>query len=197
MAARKNAASPTTYVALLRAVNLGPHNRIGKDDLRALAERLGYGEARTLLASGNLVFSGPAARERGDVELERALEAEAAKRLGLHTDFFVRSAAHWAELVAANPFPAKAKRDPGHLVAMCLKEAPAAGALEALRAAIAAVKGPELVELEGRCAYVVYPEGIGRSKVTLPLIEKKLGTRGTGRNWNTVLKLAAMCGGSG
>ena len=52
-----------------------------------------------------------------------------------------------------------------------------------------AIVGREVVRAKGRCAYIVYPDGIGRSKLTGALIEKKLGTRGTARNWNTVLKL--------
>ena len=55
-----------------------------------------------------------------------------------------------------------------------------------------AIKGREVVRAKGRFAYIVYPDGIGRSKLTSALIEKMLGTRGTGRNWNTVLKLAAL-----
>jgi uncharacterized protein (DUF1697 family) len=55
-----------------------------------------------------------------------------------------------------------------------------------------AIVGREVVRAKGRCAYIVYPDGIGRSKVTGAFIDKKLGTRGTGRNWNTVLKLAAL-----
>jgi uncharacterized protein (DUF1697 family) len=67
--------------------------------------------------------------------------------------------------------------------------APKATDVEALQAA---VQGPEIVRSHGRQLYLVYPEGIGRSKLTNTLIERKLGTRGTGRNWNTVLKLAAL-----
>jgi uncharacterized protein (DUF1697 family) len=55
-----------------------------------------------------------------------------------------------------------------------------------------AIVGREIVRAQGRSAYIVYPDGIGRSKLTAAMIEKKLGTRGTGRNWNTVLKLAAL-----
>jgi len=153
-------------------------------DLRAMAEGLGFGNPRTLLQSGNLVFdSKPGAR------LEGLLEATTRKKLGVETDFFVRTAAEWRALIAANPFPAEARKDPGHLVVLCLKEAPAPGALAALRKA---VKGREQVEVDGRQGYAVYPDGIGRSKLTMALIEKHLGTRGTGRNWNTVLKLAAL-----
>ena len=72
---------------------------------------------------------------------------------------------------------------------MCLKAAPPPEAVAALQGSIA---GRELVRAVGRQAYVVYPDGIGRSRLTNAVIEKRLGTRGTGRNWNTVLKLAAL-----
>jgi uncharacterized protein (DUF1697 family) len=55
-----------------------------------------------------------------------------------------------------------------------------------------AIVGREVVRAKGRCLYVVYPDGIGRSKLTTAIIEKKLGTRGTARNWNTVLKLQVL-----
>jgi uncharacterized protein (DUF1697 family) len=71
---------------------------------------------------------------------------------------------------------------------MFLKRAPSLQEVEALQAAIL---GPELVVIQGKQAYIVYPAGIGRSRLTNALLEKKLGTRGTSRNWNTVLKLEA------
>ena len=88
--------------------------------------------------------------------------------------------------MARNPFAAEAKRDPGHLLVMFLKLAPEIKNVEALQAAIV---GPEIVRADGAQLYAVYPDGVGRSRLTHGLIEKKLGTRGTGRNWNTVLKL--------
>jgi uncharacterized protein (DUF1697 family) len=54
------------------------------------------------------------------------------------------------------------------------------------------VKGREVIRHKGRELYIVYPDGIGRSKLTNTLIERRLDTRGTGRNWNTVTKLAAL-----
>ncbi len=72
---------------------------------------------------------------------------------------------------------------------MVFKRAPKPADVEALRAAIT---GREVVEAVGAHAYLVYPDGIGRSRLTTALIERTLGTRGTGRNWNTVLKLAAL-----
>ena len=174
------------YIGLLRAVNLPAHNKVGMTDLRELVTALGFEDARTLLQSGNIVFRGEARRSD---QLERELELAAAKRLGLSTDFFVRSAAEWQAIIDANPFPKEAKADPSHLVAVVLKGGASAKNVTALQQAI---KGRERVVATGTCAYIVYPDGIGRSKVTSALIEKLLGTRGTARNWNTVLKLAAL-----
>jgi len=123
--------------------------------------------------------------------LESALEA-ALKSHGIETDIMVRSADELDAAIAANPFPKEANSDPGHLVVMFLKDAPGAKAVVALQAA---VKGREVIRHRGRELYIVYPDGIGRSKLTNTFIESRLDTRGTGRNWNTVTKLAALAGG--
>ena len=104
----------------------------------------------------------------------------------------VRTAGAWRALVAGNPFPEAAADDPGHLVAMPLKAEPAAAAVEALAAAI---KGRERVAASGGVLYLHYVDGIGRSKLTNAVIEKHIGSRGTGRNWNTVLKIAGALAG--
>ncbi len=180
------------YVALLRAVNLGPHNKVAMADLRAMMEQLGFEEPKTLLQSGNLVFR--AAKTDGP-KLEVRLRRETAKRLGLDTEFFVRDEREWGALVAANPFPDEARADPSHLLVVCCE---AVLRLDAVAAPQAAIAGRERVKAVGKQAYIVYPDGIGTSKVTNALLERKLGCRGTGRNWNTVIKLArALSGDAG
>ena len=179
----------TTYIALLRAINVGGTKKLAMSDLRAFVETLGFDEVRTLLQTGNLVFEG---RAQSATTLERLLEDEAAKGLDLQTDFMVRTDKELATIIAQNPFPSEAKRDPSHLVVQFMKAAPSAAAVTSLQAAI---KGLETIRLIGKQLYVVYPEGIGRSKLTTRLIESKLATRATGRNWNTVLKLAALAAG--
>ena len=175
------------HIALLRAVNLAGYNKVAMADLKALLVGLGFKDAQTLLQSGNVVFSGGS---KTTAALEQALERAAAKQLGLHTDFFVRTATEWQAIIDANPFPREAQDDPSHLVAVILKGDVSAANVSALQKAIV---GREVVRAKGRCAYIVYPDGMGRSKLTAALIEKKLGTRGTARNWNTVLKLGALC----
>jgi uncharacterized protein (DUF1697 family) len=175
-----------TYVALLRAINLPHHKQVAMADLLDLLTQLGFVDPRSLLQSGNLVFR---SRARSGARLERVLETEAANRLALETDFFVRSAAELRSVIAHNPFRKEADRDPGRLVVMFLKDAPGAKEVKAVQVAIT---GPEVVRVAGRHAYLVYPSGIGRSRLTNALIERQLGTRGTGRNWNTVRKLGAL-----
>lgn len=179
----------TTCVALLRAVNVAGHNRVAMADLRHLLAELGFDHPRSLLQSGNLVFG---SRRRAGPALEAALEAAARDSLGLQTEFVVRTAAEWDAVIRNNPFPAEALSDPGHLLLMCLKQAPAPGTVAALQASIA---GREQVRAAGRNAWLVYPDGIGRSRLTAALIERRLGTSGTARNWNTVLKLQALANG--
>ena len=175
----------TPQIALLRAVNVGGV-KVSMADLKTLLIDLGFEGVRTLLNSGNAVF-----RSQGTTgaDLEEALETEFAKRAGRPTEFFVRTAEEWKSIIDRNPMTDQARRDPGHLLLVVLKRAPSNQEVESLRAAIV---GPEIVQADGKQAYIYYPAGVGQSKLTAKLIEKHLGSPGTGRNWNTTLKLAAM-----
>jgi uncharacterized protein (DUF1697 family) len=178
-----------SYVALLRAVNLAGVNRIAMSELRELVASLGYDDVKTLLNSGNVVFRGPS---KPAEKIERQLETETKRRVGIDTAFIVRSADEWLDAISGNPFRKEAERDPGHLIALFAKDAVRPGNVKTLQAAIV---GREVVRGGSRHVYVVYPDGIGRSKLTIALIEKKLGVRCTGRNWNTVVKLKELaCG---
>ncbi len=174
-------------LALLRGINVSGRNKVSMGDLRAFASDLGMEGVQTLLQSGNLVFQKPVGST--PAKLEKLLEAEFVRRHNQKIDFLVRGADEWAEIVSGNPFREMAGSDPGHLVVVFLKDAPDADAVKELRAA---VRGPEVIFVEGRQAYITYPAGIGDSKLTNVVVEKKLGTRGTARNWNTVLKLGVL-----
>lgn len=172
--------------AFLRAVNVGGHNLVSMTALRDLFAKLGFKNAQTLLQSGNVVFDTDG---KSPEQLERLLESEVAKRLKIQTDFFVRTAKQLDAVIKHNPFPREAKSDPSHLLVVFCKTTPSAADIKTLQAVI---KGPELVKAWGTQAYIVYPAGMGRSKLTPALIESKLKTRGTARNWNTVLRIRAM-----
>jgi uncharacterized protein (DUF1697 family) len=172
--------------ALLRAVNVGGTGKVPMVELRALAETLGLKNVRSLLHSGNLVFD---AGNKSPSASTKLLEAACLKSFGLKTDIYVRTPADIAAVLARNPFQKEAKADPGRLLVLFLQGAPEAKAFKTLQAAI---KGPETVRGDGHHAYIFFPDGQGKSRLTLAMIEKHLGTSGTMRNWNTVTKLDAL-----
>jgi uncharacterized protein (DUF1697 family) len=155
-------------------------------DLRRVLEKLGMEEVQTLLQSGNVVFR---SKVTSASKLERLLEEATAKELGITTEYFVRSDKEWQTIIEKNPFPKEAKTDPARLVVSAMREAPDRAAVKALQLAI---PGREVVETNGRDAYFYFPDGQGRSKVTPALVERHLRSKGTARNWNTVLKIGAM-----
>jgi uncharacterized protein (DUF1697 family) len=176
----------TKHIALLRAVNVGGTRMVSSADLKTFFGVLGFVGAATLLNSGNVVF-GSAARK--GTALEKYLGAEARKRLGLDTDFIVRDARTWRELIDANPFPREAKKDPARLYVIALTGPVERNAVKALELAN---PGRERIVWGGSHLYAFYPDGAGNSKLSTQLMFRHLGVRVTGRNWNTVLKLLAL-----
>ncbi|MEQ8699923.1 MAG: DUF1697 domain-containing protein [Bauldia litoralis] len=177
----------TTFVALLRATNVGGNNLVKMAALKALCQKAGFGDVRTLLQSGNVVFTAsgkPAAIADG-------LKASIANAFGFSIAVFVRTAGELETTVGANPFAREAADAPGQVVAMFVDRDPAAEALERLAADHA---GPERIAAGDRVLYIHYPDGLGRSKLTNALVEKRLGVTGTARNWNTMTRLLAMVG---
>jgi uncharacterized protein (DUF1697 family) len=172
------------HIGLLRAVNVGGKRSVSMAELRAMLEKIGMKDAKTVLQSGNVVFDGG---KKKPADLERLLEAEAEKRFGLVTELFVRTADEWDDVIAKNPFPKEAESDPGRLVVQFLKSAPSAAQVRALEAAIV---GREVVRADGRHLYAFYPDGQGQSKLTNAVLARHLASPCTGRNWNTVLRLA-------
>src|SRR5271170_4746957 len=146
-----------TFVALLRAVNVGGHNRIRMPELAEMIRTLGYSEVLTHLQSGNVVFRGrPTPRLRLEEELEGALD----RHLRVTTTFLVRTSPEWNEVVRRNPFPQEANEEPGHLLAIVLQKAPDSAAIQSL---MTSNRGPEVVRVIEDTAYVHYPSGTGPS----------------------------------
>ncbi len=172
----------TVYVSMLRAVNVGGTSRIKMDALRAVYESIGLNDVRTLLQSGNVVFrSSLKDRER----LVKRITQELERQLELQVDVIVRTLAELADIVERGPVLSP-HADPSKLLVMFLSGVPDAAAQAALGKWH---KGPEMLEMRGPEIYLYYPEGVGRSKLSGAVIENKLNTSGTARNWNTLQKL--------
>lgn len=173
-------------VALLRGINVGGKNKIAMAGLRDMFCDLGLTEVQTLLQSGNVVFRPD---RRSNPALEKLLESATQDRFSIDIDYCIRTESEWRKIVSKNPFSKEAGSDPSHLVIMYLKQSTTAKSVKQLQATMS---GPERVRGDGRELYFYYPAGIGTSKLTNAVIEKAIGTRGTARNWNTVMKLARL-----
>ena len=155
-------------------------------DLAAICADLEYRDPTTLLASGNVVLT----TEDGAAEVEAALEAALA-RAGLVTDVLVRGSVELEQVIAANPFPDAVEDHPSHVTVTFHREPFPPEALDRLRAVH---DGPERLSAVGRELFVDFGgrEGMRESKLVTTMRKAKFPTVATARNWNTVVKLAAI-----
>lgn len=172
------------YVVLLRGVNVGRAKRVAMADFSALLTDLGYGAVRTLLNSGNAVFTGPAGQAAAHgTRVQQALH----QRLGVDAATLVKSGAQWSAVCAHNPLAGDCT-DPARLLVAL---APDAGTLAGLAPLAALVAAPERFHLGADAAYLWCPAGILACRAAEALVGKP-GRAVTSRNWATVLKLQAL-----
>lgn len=174
----------TTYIGLLRGINVGKAKRIAMADLRALLEGLGHADVATLLNSGNVVFrSGRKIPAKIAAEIAAAIAAQ----LKIDVPVIVKSAKELATIIDDNAL-ADAATDPARLLVAFVQEA---GALPTLSAIAPHVVPPEQFLLGREVAYLHCARGILESKAGEALVGKA-GKAATTRNWATVLKLQAL-----
>lgn len=172
-------------IILFRGMNTGGV-RAPVAELRAMAADMGLLNPRTLLASGNLVVESDKATDGLEADTEAAMD----KTFSLKVAAMVRTPDQWANMIAANPFRKEAAAQPARTLAMVMKDGIKPGALDACRDL---AEGGERVEAGDDVLYFWFPNGQGESAIFKKATPRMLGM-GTGRNWNTVLKLADMVG---
>jgi uncharacterized protein (DUF1697 family) len=176
----------TTFVSLFRGINVGGHQKIRMDELKDLHESLGLKDVVTYIQSGNVVFTSD---DADLAQLPAQIEDGFAEKFGFRVKVMVRTSAELSDIIANNPFQNQHTKESKWVVVMFLATRPERTAFEDLQKTYA---GPEELCLIGQELYIYYANGIGRSKLTGTLIEKKLKTIGTGRNWNTILQLQKL-----
>ena len=167
----------TSYVALLRAVNVGGTGKLAMADLKSLCEAAGFTNVRTYIASGNVVFRSGGTEDQVRLDLAARLHVHAGHEIRV----LVREAADMAAVVKRNPFQ---DMPPNQVVALFVDRPLPADPLAGVTGL-----GTERVSLGQREIFVAYPDGMARSRLRIPA-----ETEGTARNMNTIAKLAGMAG---
>jgi uncharacterized protein (DUF1697 family) len=176
----------TAFVSLFRGVNVGGHHKIRMDELKEVHEVLGFKDVFPYIQSGNVVFTSD---DADLARLRRQIEDGFEKKFGFHVEVLVRTSAELREIIENNPFQSQPGRESKWVVVLFLAACPDDTAQDDL---LKTYVGPEELFIIGKEVYIYYPNGIGRSKLSHSLIEKKLKTVGTARNWNTILQLQQL-----
>jgi uncharacterized protein (DUF1697 family) len=163
------------YAALLRAINVGGTGKLPMAELRDLCSGCGFTDVGTYIQSGNVVFRS----KLSESGVKRALEQALARKLGKPFGAFIRTAAELDAVLGKNPFPEAA---PARLLVLFLDAPPPPDSLDGV-----IIPGREELALRGRELFLHFPDGMGQSKLSVPLQRV-----GTARNLNTVTKLAAL-----
>jgi uncharacterized protein (DUF1697 family) len=174
----------TTYVALLRGINVGGRTTVTMAGLRATFEAFGATAVQTYIQSGNVVFTHP---ERSEPKLEKALTKVIADHAGFDIPVMLRTATQMKAVVAKNPYPAASGTTLHVLFLTANVDKAALAKLDLAKFA------PEEATAIGREIYLFLPNGMGKAKLPLALAKLKVPT--TARNWNTVTKLLEMAEG--
>jgi uncharacterized protein (DUF1697 family) len=180
--------SMTTYIALLRGINLGTRRKIRMADLRELVESLGHENVRTHILSGNVLFE---SRRRAVADLEDELERAIRKRCGFDVAVLIRTAEDLAEVVEHNPLP-QATAEGARLFVLFLDRKPSRERLDEIDPDDFK---PEEFAVGDRVIYAWFRQGLQGSKLAGALSDKRLGVTVTNRNWNTVTKLLELAKG--
>ena len=173
-------------ISMFRGVNVGAHNRIKMDALRAVHESLKFEDPRTYIQSGNVIFR---TKEKNTAALAKKIENAFEREFGFRSEVILRTVEEFRKAIAASPFSGRRDINPGKLLVTFLGCEPGAEAHAALRS----LEGyPEELHLLGRELYIYFPNGAGKSKLAWSSVAKMLKTTGTARNWNSVTQMLVI-----
>jgi len=186
MTGSRGAIRMSVIISMLRGVNVGGHNKIKMDELRALYESLKLQGVQTHVQSGNVVFK---SGEQDLAALTKRIQNAIERKFGFRPEVIARTSVEMRDVVARNPFARRKGIDPSRLLVTFLAGEPEKGAREAV---LQMKIEPEELRIDGRELYIYYPNGMARPTVPWVKIERTLKISGTGRNWNSVTKMLGI-----
>ncbi|OZQ72165.1 DUF1697 domain-containing protein [Paenibacillus odorifer] len=176
----------TTYIALLRGINVGGNKIIKMLDLKAMFQTLGFANVRTYIQSGNVVFESD---EGSESLLSGVIERQIREVFGFEVSVIIRTLAEMENVIANDPFQLSEPEEFKRWYVTFLPAEPSAEALDKLRTY---ENGPDKVRFVGREMYILYEVSVSQSPLFKVPFDKILGMPITARNWNTVNKLVAI-----
>ncbi len=179
----------TTYLSILRGINVSGHRLIKMDALKALFAGLGCAEVQTYIQSGNVVFRHP---ETDPKALDAAIQNAIRQQFGFDVPAITLTVQELVAIAKANPFLNDPATDPSHLHVTFLSDIPQPAFAEKLNSIS---YPPDAFYLLGRAVYVHCPNGYGNTKLTNSLFETRLKVSATSRNWKTVMELVKKSSG--
>ncbi|HEY7343502.1 MAG TPA: DUF1697 domain-containing protein [Ktedonobacterales bacterium] len=175
----------TTYIALLRGINVGGHRLIKMANLKAMFEAMGFGAVQTYIQSGNVVFRA----DEAEAPLRQRIEQRIAATFGFPVTVTLRTHDALARVITACPFAPDALAEGEHLYVALLAETPTSTGIERL---LASKTEPDEFRVVGREVYLLYRQNMRATQLTNNMLESRLGIQATSRNWRTLTTLAAM-----
>jgi uncharacterized protein (DUF1697 family) len=170
-------------ISMLRGVNVGGHNRVKMEALRAVYATLKCEDVCTYVQSGNVIFR---SKKKNSAQFAKKIQDAIEREFGFRPEVILRTCDEMRAALAANPFAGRRDVEPGKLLITFLAGEPGPGA----GAALASLKPhKEELHLKGRELYIYFPDGAGKSKLPWSSIEKFLKVTGTARNLNSAAKM--------
>jgi uncharacterized protein (DUF1697 family) len=177
----------TTYIALLRGINVSGHKTILMDDLKILFEKMDFEDVKTYIQSGNVVFK--TGGTFTDAELAQRIQQSVAGKYNFYVPVFIRSREDMEKILADNPFLKEKDINPDWLHVTFLSDSPRQSDREAISEYDFS---PDRFYLVRNVAYLYCPQGYGNTKISNLFFENRLKVNATTRNWKTVIKLVDL-----
>src|SRR5881394_2421356 len=163
----------TTYIALLRGINIGPHKRMKMEKLRASCEGLGFAGVKTYIQSGNVIFKAP---KLSPAALSKKLGECIMRDFGFSAEVICRTREEMKRIINANPFTKERGIDPSKLHVVFLSETPSEAALKQLQALTLT---PDRTRSSGNEIYFYFPNGVSGSSLWKHPLDRVTGVPGT------------------
>lgn len=170
------------YIALLRGINVGGHNKVPMAELRDTLSKAGLKNVQTYIQSGNIVFE----TSENKVVAENLIQKTILDQFGFEIPVLVKTRIEIKTIFDGSPFDSEKKLKSYFIIFNKIPE------LDNLKVTQQIILENEEVIVTANALYLYSTLGMGKSKFNMKTFERKLNVTGTSRNYNTMLKLLSL-----